>query len=118
MTLGFKDPFVPFVRNGSKTHTIRAYGHRRPFRVGDTCHCYAKVRTKKQELIGAWPCVKVEHIEIRALVTCWRYRSTVCRSCSMRLRTSSGGMDSGHGAELHREGHSSTGKTIFRLLAK
>ena len=118
MTLGFKDCFVPFVRNGSKTHTIRAYGHRRPFRVGDTCHCFAKVRTKEQELIGAWPCVKVERIEILVLAVCWRCRSTACRSRAMKSRVCSGAMASGPGTELPRDWHWSSGKMICRLLVK
>lgn len=64
MILGFKSRFVPFVEDGSKTHTIRAYSARRPFEPGDTCHCFANVRIKEMRLIGAWPCLKTEEIEI------------------------------------------------------
>ena len=67
MLLGFKDRFVPYVEDGSKTHTIRAFGKRRLFRVGDSCDCYAHARQPDMRLIGRWPCVKVETIEIQPI---------------------------------------------------
>lgn len=64
MLLGFKRRFAPFVQDGSKTHTIRAKGKRRPFRVGDICDCYVDSRQKTMRLLGRWPCVKVETIVV------------------------------------------------------
>lgn len=64
MLLGFKRRFAPFVEDGSKTHTIRAERKNIP-RVGQTCHCYVDPRQKTMRLLGRWPCVKVERIEIR-----------------------------------------------------
>jgi hypothetical protein len=63
MQLGFKARFVPMIEDGSKTHTIRAKRKIRP-RVGETCHCYTGLRQKGARLLGRWPCVKVETIEI------------------------------------------------------
>jgi hypothetical protein len=51
MILGFKDRFVPLVKEGSKTHSIRAYGGRRPWRVGDRADCCARPRQKGMRLI-------------------------------------------------------------------
>lgn len=63
MLLGFKPQFAPFVQEGSKTHTIR--GPRKvPAKVGETCHCYVNPRQKSMRLLGRWPCVKIEPIEI------------------------------------------------------
>lgn len=66
MLLGFKRQFAPFVEDHSKTHTIRGFGKRRPFRVGDICHCYVDPRQKTMRLLGRWPCVRVEDIHIEA----------------------------------------------------
>lgn len=63
MLLGFRPRFVPFVLEGSKTHTIRAERKRQP-RAGEVCHCYTGLRTKKARLLGRWRCVKVETIQI------------------------------------------------------
>jgi hypothetical protein len=63
MLLGFKRRFAPFVEEGSKTHTIRGL-RKRPPRVGDMCHCYVDPRQKTMRLLGRWPCVSVERIEI------------------------------------------------------
>jgi hypothetical protein len=63
MIFGFKDQFVPYVLDGTKTHTIRAPRVPAP-RVGMTAHCYANVRTNKQKLLGAWPIVRIEKVEI------------------------------------------------------
>src|SRR4051812_18382725 len=66
MLLGFKRRFAPFVKDGSKTHTIRGYGKRRPWRVGDVCDCYVDPRQVTMELLGRWPCIRVEEIQITA----------------------------------------------------
>ncbi len=63
MLLGFKAQFEPYVLDGSKTHTIRSVRKIQP-RVGETCHCYGDVRQKTMHLLGRWPCVRVESIEI------------------------------------------------------
>jgi hypothetical protein len=63
MLLGFKRQFAPFVEDGSKTHTIRSVRKIAP-RVGETCHCYVDPRQKSMRLLGRWPCVRVEQIEI------------------------------------------------------
>jgi len=63
MLLGFKRRFVPFVLDGSKTHTIR--GERKnPPSVGQRCDCYVDPRQKTMRLLGRFRCVKVEVIEI------------------------------------------------------
>lgn len=66
MLLNFMPRFVPFILEGSKTHTIRATRAIRP-KVGETCHCYTGLRRKGARLLGRWPCVKVEPIEIEML---------------------------------------------------
>jgi len=63
MLLGFKKQFREYVKEGSKRHTIRA-NRKRPFRVGEICHCYTGLRTKNSELLGRWRCVKVASIRI------------------------------------------------------
>ncbi len=63
MILGFKARFVPFILDGSKTHTIRAT-RKNPPRTGEACHCYTGLRTKACRLLGRWRCVKVESILI------------------------------------------------------
>ena len=63
MLLGFKKQFVPFILDGSKTHTIRAPRKTSP-RVGETCHCYTNVRQKNMTLLGRWPCVRVEPVTL------------------------------------------------------
>ncbi len=65
MLLGFDARFVPFVEDGSKTHTIRAKRKNTP-RAGETCHCYTGLRHKGARLLGRWPCVRVEEIVIAA----------------------------------------------------
>ena len=59
MMLGFKRRFAPFVRDGSKRHTIRAKRVYVP-RVGEICHCYVDPRQKSMALLGRWPCVRVQ----------------------------------------------------------
>lgn len=73
MLLGFKERFVEYVREGSKTHTIRRISQRRAFRVGDSCDCYANPRQKTMTLLGHWPCVRVQSIEIHQV-----YESDAC----------------------------------------
>lgn len=63
MLLGFRERFAPFVLDGSKTHTIRAARAKMPH-VGEICHCYANPRQKTMRLLGRFPCVKVETIQI------------------------------------------------------
>jgi hypothetical protein len=65
MLLGFKRQFAPFVENGSKTHTIRGRGKRRRFEPGDSCDCYVDPRQRSMRLLGRFPCIAVEDIEIR-----------------------------------------------------
>lgn len=65
MIFGFKPQFVPFVLDGTKTHTIRApRADGSVPRVGQTAHCYKNVRQRSQKLLGAWPIVRVESIVI------------------------------------------------------
>jgi len=64
MNLGFKDQFVPFVEDGSKTHSIRA-GER--WRVGMRADCYARPRQKGMRLLFRAPVVRVEEIRVRAI---------------------------------------------------
>jgi hypothetical protein len=66
MLLGFKPQFEQFVREGSKTHTIRRE-KRYPPKVGEICHCYGDVRQKTMHLLGRWPCIAVNEIVIRPL---------------------------------------------------
>lgn len=62
MILGFKDLFIPYVTEGSKTHTVRG-GNR--WRVGMRADLFEKVRQKGMRLIFRAPVVKVQEIEIR-----------------------------------------------------
>lgn len=64
MLLGFKRQFVPFIIDGTKTHTIRARGNRRRFAPGDICHCYVDPRQKSMTLIGRFVCTVVQEIVI------------------------------------------------------
>lgn len=59
----FQLRFVPKIRRGEKTHTIRAE-RVYPDKPGDTMHLYTGLRTKKAELLMRVPCVKVEQIVI------------------------------------------------------
>jgi hypothetical protein len=63
MLLGFKKQFVPMILSRLKTHTIRAK-RKHPPRVGEICHCYTGLRQKGARLLGRWPCVKVQQIDI------------------------------------------------------
>lgn len=64
MNMGFQDQFVPFVEDGSKTHTIRA-GER--WKVGMRADLYARPRQKGMRLIFRAPVVRVQEIEIRVI---------------------------------------------------
>src|SRR5260370_25323008 len=62
----FQKRFVPFIKRGDKTHTIRAK-RKHPDKPGDVCHLYQGLRTKKAKLIFRAPCVRAEEIEIAAM---------------------------------------------------
>ncbi|MBK8200294.1 MAG: hypothetical protein IPK75_18260 [Acidobacteria bacterium] len=64
MILGFKDRFIPYVLDGSKTHTIRA-GER--WRADMRADLFAKVRQKGMRLLFRAPVVRVEEILIQVL---------------------------------------------------
>lgn len=64
MILGFKDRFVPYVEEGSKTHTIRA-GER--WAAGMRADLFARPRQKGMRLLFRAPVTRVEVIEIREL---------------------------------------------------
>jgi len=59
--LGFKDQFVPYVREGSKTHSVRSGGR---WKVGMRADLFEKVRQKGMSLIFRAPVVKVEPVFI------------------------------------------------------
>lgn len=59
----FKKQFVPYVLDGSKTHTIRG-ARRYPDSPGDTCHLFTGLRTKEAWLLLRAPCVRVERFEL------------------------------------------------------
>lgn len=61
MLLGFQKQFVPYVREGSKTHTIRGERKRgeRPV-PGETLHLYTGLRQKGAEFILRAPCLRTE----------------------------------------------------------
>lgn len=61
MILGFKDRFVPYVLDGSKTHTIRG-GER--WSVGMRADLFKNVRQKNMKLIFRANVMKVEAIRI------------------------------------------------------
>ena len=70
MLLNFQKRFAPKIKAKTKRHTIRAKRARRP-RVGEICHCYTGLRQKGAKLLGRWPCVKVQHIEIHTNPGIW-----------------------------------------------
>lgn len=72
MLLGFKARFEQFVREGSKTHTIRRT-KKVPPKVGETCHCYGDVRQKSMHLLGRWPCIAIDNVLIKpVMVDGWK----------------------------------------------
>lgn len=61
--LGFKLQFKPMVKDGSKRHSLR--GLRKIPRVaGGICHNYTGLRTRHCELLGRWPCTRIERVEV------------------------------------------------------
>src|SRR5260370_42473157 len=62
---GFQKRFVPKIKSGEKTHTIRAF-RKCPDKPGNTLHLYYAPRTKYCELIGRFLCTKVMPITIAA----------------------------------------------------
>jgi hypothetical protein len=65
MVLNFQKRFEPKIRSKEKRHTIRAKRKgKRQIRVGDRLDCYVGLRQKGAYLLGRWPCVKVQPIEI------------------------------------------------------
>lgn len=72
MLLGFKDQFVPYVLDGSKTHTIRhGYGPAR-WKPGMRADLYEKPRQKGMRLLFRAPVIAVDQIEI------WSYEAVQC----------------------------------------
>ena len=61
----FQKRFVPKIRSGAKTHTIRAF-RAHPDKPGNTLHLYTGLRHKGAELLMRVPCVAVGEIEIDA----------------------------------------------------
>lgn len=59
----FKQRFAPFITSGKKRHTIRATRKHRDV-VGNIAHLYTGLRTKNTQLLGRFPVVRVEAIEI------------------------------------------------------
>jgi hypothetical protein len=51
------------IADGFKTHTLRSES-RQPRTVGGICHCYTGLRTPQCELIGRWPCSRIDRAEI------------------------------------------------------
>lgn len=66
----FRPQFVPFILDGTKTHTIRAE-RKFPDMPGDTMHLYTGLRQKAARLLFRARCVKTEFIRIE---TDWRVR--------------------------------------------
>jgi hypothetical protein len=66
MVLSFQKRFEKKIRSKEKRHTIRAKRKgRRQFRVGDRLDCYVGLRQKGAYLLGRWPCVKIQGIQIK-----------------------------------------------------
>lgn len=62
---GFQECFVPYVLDGSKTHTIRAL-RKYPVRPGGRMDLYRKVRQPDEELLFRTPCTDVDSLVIAA----------------------------------------------------
>ncbi len=60
----FKPQFVSLILAGKKTHTIRAPRKGSQDVPGNTMHLYTGLRTKNAKLLGRFPCIKVESIQI------------------------------------------------------
>ncbi len=61
--LNFKPQFREHIESGRKRHTIRAK-RKFPCKPGQILYLYTGLRKKGAALIGRYPCVKVEEIEI------------------------------------------------------
>lgn len=59
----FQPRFVPYIRAGTKKHTIRAT-RKHQDRPGSKMYLYRGLRTKKAKLISIEECVRVEPIRI------------------------------------------------------
>lgn len=59
----FQPRFVPFIKAGTKKHTIRDK-RKYPDKPGNTLHLYTGLRTKKTRLIARVECVRVDDIVI------------------------------------------------------
>lgn len=64
MILGFKEQFVPLIKNGQKIHTIRQDKHHR-WKAGRTIHMATGVRTKAYSQFGEIECTCVQTIVFR-----------------------------------------------------
>jgi hypothetical protein len=64
----FNERFVPFVKDGSKTHTIRGRRKRQSIKKGDTCYLYSGMRTKHCTKIREEECTDVRTILIGYLL--------------------------------------------------
>ncbi len=61
MIVGFKRRFEPYVKDGTKRHTLRdPRAGDRQIEVGDRLDCYGDVRQKTEHLLGRWPCTRVQ----------------------------------------------------------
>jgi hypothetical protein len=67
----FKPQFVPFILDGTKTHTIRAERKGHNDSAGETMHLYTGLRHKGARLLFRARCVKTEFVRIE---TDWRVR--------------------------------------------
>ncbi len=63
MLLGFKQQFEEKILTKEKRHTIRGK-RKRPPKPGDRLDCYVNPRQKSMRLLGRWPCVRVQDIQI------------------------------------------------------
>ena len=61
----FQLRFAPFIRNGTKRHTIRAK-RAYPDKPGNILHLYVGLRHKSATLLGRSPCIRVEDVVISA----------------------------------------------------
>jgi hypothetical protein len=60
----FQPRFVPYILDGTKTHTIRAERGGHNDMPGNTMHLYTGLRHKGARLLMRVPCVKVEFVRI------------------------------------------------------
>lgn len=76
----FQKRFVPFILSGAKRHTIRAT-RKNPDVPGKICHLFTGLRTKHTQLLGRFPCVRVEEIRIVAGCTCADEKCNLSAPC-------------------------------------